>query len=872
MTARSVIATTKFVVPSVADGAISRPHLIDRLDASIGSRLTLLAAPPGSGKTTLLVEWVRSLTCPVAWLSCDAADTDPRRFWQSMAMALHRTWPSVGLDVDEFLEAGNHHDLAVSLANDLSDVGEPGVIVIDDFHLAHPYPREMGAFMAAVPRSTTLVIGTRSDPPFALSKMRVQGDLAELRQQDLRLEPSEVERVLGLFGVQLAPDELHQLCELTEGWTAGAVLAALYLQSRGSGAELLRALAATDRSVVDFLVNEVIDGLPAELVDFLLVSGELEVFDVEVCDAVMALGGSIDLIREVRQRNLFLVELDRESGTFRYHHLFGRFLQARLRSVAPERATSIHLAAAEAYNARGDSLNAVRHSIAAADIHGALRLLNAYHTLASSPADYELAVSTARMWLREYGVDHLDKDPIGIANCLVILNTTTAPGIDLRWWLEQLERRLDQYDAEAQTIYHGLVSVHALNHGDPEVTLREVRIAETSRVEHGVTNPWVYQFVQILVQALIWLDDLDGAEEELRRAVTGAPRPPAVTEVRVPGLAAHIAYLRGELDEAEQLARGAYAAAERLGLPKSNFGLAEPGLVIGGVLAERGRLDEAEAYLEEMLQIVEHGRRPILEVLAHLAFAELLAGSGDVVASAIRLARAREVVPAARPPVLARIDRTEARIALLAGEPAVAESAVRRLPPGPVTALLEARLALARGAPAEALAVLGEPDGTWSTRRLQVERHVVASLALDAVGDRRAAHDHLQDAVVLAEPVGFQQLIVGEGPPMWQLLESLPVVGSAADYVHLLLRAAFGTAAAARSVRQEGVVEPLSEREITVLRYLSSRLTAPDIAHALFISGNTVRSHVKAIYRKLGVNSRADAVERGRELGLLASS
>jgi LuxR family maltose regulon positive regulatory protein len=871
LAARSVIATTKFAVPSVAQGAISRPQLTARLDESVGSRLTLVSAPAGSGKTTLLVEWIRSLTCPFAWLSCDLADSDPQRFWQSMAMTLHRTWPSVGLDVDEFLEAGNHQDLAISLANDLDEVTDPGVIVIDDYHLAHPYPREMSAFMAAVPSSTTLVVGTRSDPPFALAKMRVHGDLYELRQHDLRLEPNEVEGVLRPFGVELAPDELAQLCDLTEGWTAGAVLAAIYLQSRGSGPELLRGLVATDRSIVDFLVNEVIDGLPDELLDFLLLTGELEVFDLALCDAVMASPGSIDLLREVRHRNLFLVELDRDAGSYRYHHLFGRFLQARLRSVAPERVTGIHLAAADAYAARGDPVSAVRHSMAAADVHGALRLLNAYHATAASPVDYELAISTARRWLHEYGVDHLDKDPIGIYNCLIILNATTAPGVDFRWWLEQLEARLDEYDVEARTLYHGLLSAHALNHlGDPELTLREARIAEASRLEHGLTNPWVFQYVQMLVQALIWLDDLDGAEEELRRALTGAPRPAVVTEVRVPGFAAHVAYLRGELDVAEQQANEAYAAAERLGLLKTNFGLAEPALIIGGLLAERGRFEEAEASFEELLQIVEQGRRPMLELLANLALGELLALRGEFVVCIERLTTLQETRARVRPPVRARIDQVEARVALRAGELAVAEGAMRRLPPGPVSALLESRLALARGDTVEALGALGEPDSRWSTRRLRLERCVVSAMAADAGGDRRQAHDCLREAVVLAEPVGFQQIIIGEGPRMWQLLESLSVVGRSADYVRELLRAASRTTAVTRPSRQDGVVEPLSEREITVLRYLSSRLTAPDIASALFISGNTVRSHVKAIYRKLGVNSRTDAVERGRELGLLA--
>ena len=222
MGARVVVATTKFVVPKIADGVIARPKLIEQLNGSLGSRMVLVAAPPGSGKTTLLAEWVRQLTCPVAWLSCDATDADGRRFWRSMTMGLRRTWPTVGLDADEFLDDGNHRDLAISLANDLGEVEQPGVVVLDDFHLADPDAAAMSAFIRSLPHSTTLVIGTRSDPPFALGRLRVQGQLRELRQHDLRLEQEEVDRFFDHDGVDLSPEELAQLAELHRGLDRGS--------------------------------------------------------------------------------------------------------------------------------------------------------------------------------------------------------------------------------------------------------------------------------------------------------------------------------------------------------------------------------------------------------------------------------------------------------------------------------------------------------------------------------------------------------------------------------------------------------------------------------------------------------------------------
>src|SRR5829696_8709176 len=582
---RLVVAKTKFVVPGSPGGVIARPKLVERLNRSSGCRLVLVAAPPGSGKTTLLAEWVRQLTCPVAWLSCDTTDAD-RHFWLSLTMSLGQTWPTVGLDSDEYLDEDNHRDLAIALANDLAELDEPGVVVLDDFHLAHPDPAAMSALIRALPPSTTLVIGTRNDPPFGLGRLRVQGELHEIRQQDLRLEEDEVDRFFDHFGVAASPVETAQLADLTEGWIAGAVLAGVYLQNNGTVADLLRGLVSTDRSLVDFLVNEVLDGLPADVVDFLLMSAELEVFDVALCDAVGERQRSAELLREVQDRNLFLVDLDHEAGSYRYHHLFGRFLRARLRSISPERVNEIHLAAAEAYSARGDAMSAVQHSIAASDVHGAMRLLTAYHASAASTDDTDLASATARTWLREYGEDRLLSDPIAIVNCLVVLNSTSAPGADVEWWLHQLQANEKSYEPDARCLLHAMWSFYFLHRGDPERALAEAEIGERMRLDHDVTNPWAHVLLHLLVQGHTWLDDLQSAEELLRAADRGRPRP-AISDLRVPAFGSYVAFLAGELHVAEQRCEAAYEAAERMAVPDRNIGLAEPALTMAGLLLER---------------------------------------------------------------------------------------------------------------------------------------------------------------------------------------------------------------------------------------------------------------------------------------------
>ena len=641
MGARFVVATTKFIVPNTAGDVIARPKLVKRLNESFGSRMVLIAAPPGSGKTTLLVEWVRQLACPVAWLSCDATDADPRRFWQSMTMSLRRTWPTVGLDADELLDEGNYQDLAVSLANDLGEVELPGVVVLDDFHLAHPDPAAMSALIRALPSSTTLVIGTRNDPPFALGRLRVQGQLREIRQQDLRLEQDEVDQFFDLVGADLSPDELVQLGALTEGWIAGAVLAGLYLQNKGSVSDLLRGLVATDRSMVDFLVNEVLDGLPDDVVEFLLTTAELESFDVGLCDAVAATGRER---RRAPARRPGPQPVPRGAGPR------GGLVPVppAVRAV-PAGPAAVDIAAAgdrhPRRRRRGVRRSRRRHGRRPPQHRRRRRARRVcgcstpITRASTSPDDIELAATTARDWLRDHGagapadgsgrrreLPHHPELDVGAGRRRRMV---AAPAPGQRGALRRRGPLPAPRHVELLLPAPGRTGADAA---------RGAEIGEAIRRGDGVTNPWAPVLLHLLVQGYTWLDDLESAERELRGAGTGPPRP-AITDVRVPAFGSYVAFLAGELDTAEARCREAYAAAERLGVHRENTGLAEPALTTAGLMLERGRLDEAEASLEQLLRIVEFGRRPQLELLGHLVYAQLMAARGDEVAVAVRLER-----------------------------------------------------------------------------------------------------------------------------------------------------------------------------------------------------------------------------------------
>jgi LuxR family transcriptional regulator, maltose regulon positive regulatory protein len=339
-----------------------------------------------------------------------------------------------------------------------------------------------------------------------------------------------------------------------------------------------------------------------------------------------------------------------------------------------------------------------------------------------------------------------------------------------------------------------------------------------------------------------------------------------VVRARLPAFAAQVEARRGNLAEAERLATAALTAADQLGLDDGNFGRADAHLALATMATERNRLEAAEVHLELAMRIVEGGRRPLLELLAHLQLAQIAAARGDEPASAEAIEQARAVLPHAASPVIAHIDQVDARLALDRGDLATAKALRAKLPSSATGDLLAARVRLATGDRAGARELLQATADRMSTTRLTIEHDLLTARAT-ADTELPRAHDVLHHALALAQRAGFQRTFVAEGPALWRLLESLPAHGRIANYIAEILEAADTVSLAPATVTQPGLVDPLSERELTVLRYLASRLTCAEIARELYLSVNTVRSHVKAVYRKLGVHSRSAAVERGHAIG-----
>lgn len=864
-----IVAKAKFSVPRIPSATVRREALVGRLDGA-GPPLALVVGAPGSGKTALLAQWAEGRARPVAWMSCDQADAGTS-FWRNLVTSVGLAWPDAGPAMAELADLDRSDELATGIANVLGSLDRPGAIVVDDFHLAAPGPAVMRSFVGALPPQVRLVLGSRRDPPFPVGKLRLQERLLELRQADLQFTGEEARQILTGLGVEVTDSQLEEIRSVTEGWPAAVYLAGLWLRAHRDPAGLVRGLVETDRSLVDFLMNEVIESQPPEIVEFLTVTSELDTFDAALCDSVRDRHDGAEMLRRVREANLFLVEVEGPGGWFRYHQLFARFLRSRLRAVSPQRVPLVHRAAAAEYRSRGDLMSAVVHGLRAGDTEGALAQLESNATGTWSLDDHATGGAAARAWLEAHGATHVEHAPNSVLACTIVLNAS-GHGDDAEAWLRRIEAREAELDAEGRFLLQAAWSFDRLQRGNPASALRRARRALAVLRDAPVHTPWVGALPNVVVQSQLWLDDLDGAQATLEAVRLGPVPPPVVHRVRMPGFASQVQARRGRLTEAERLASSALDAADDLRLHPGNLGRAEPHLTLAMVAFERDRLDDAEIHLDKVLFLVEGGRRPHLELLALLQLALIGSARGDGPAATETVRQARAVLPHAWRPVTARIDQVAVRVALDRGDHGTAELVQARLPASPTAGLLAARVRLAAGDPAGTLQLLDAVSGHTSTRLVEVEHSILRALAL-ARDEPEHAREVLHRAVALAEPEGLRRAFVGEGPALWDLLGSLPARGRIADHVAAILDAAHrvvpaGPTGARNGGTRDGLPEPLSERELTVLRYLASRLTSSEIARELYLSVNTVRSHVKAIYRKLGVNSRADAVRaaHGRAL------
>lgn len=915
-----LLLDTKVQVPHLRAARIARPRLLDLLDAGLSCPLTLVSAPAGFGKTTLVAEWISAVDRPCSWLTLDEGDSDPVRFLAYFVRALQQIEDETGSATLAALAGpglpSRLGSLLPMLVNDINRIPEPFILVLDDYHLVDGKPvHEMLDFMVDhQPESMHLVITTRADPPLPLARLRARGLMSEIRQADLRFTPAEADDLLcQALGFGLEDSQVGKLTERTEGWIAGLQMAGLALQglraesgTRPSGVEeFIQTFGGTHRHVADYLVEEVLARQPEDVRAFLLQTSILDRMCGSLCDAVLAgkafptVAGAAtsgqEMLEHLERANLFLSPFDDRREWYRYHRLFSDLLRLRLReAVHPGDITALHQKASAWYRAQGMLPDSVHHALQTADYEEAARLIER----AAPPAWRHGELGTLLHWMESLPPDARRRHPL----LSIYLGTIRLLRAEPFSEVEVMVHEAAESDREGQ--WSGeialLQALLAMYRGE---TPRGLTLAQGAMVQLPPDSLFHGLATRALSALCLMEGDLASAEQLLEHDMAASERAGdwlgLSADLRRLG---SLAALRGELRKAE------ICYTRALELSRDSGGRLWPlaGRIVihlAELALEKNDLRSAEAQLAQASNLLEQFL-PGWNSESYLLRARLDHARGD---EAGARAMMRAAIDRARSTETSMddvyIELQAARLAIWQGDLAEAERwAARwtrgaepdaRSPAQDIEALIRshlfqevgrttlARFHLARGEPALAIEVLSPRlDGesgpfVWGNR---VELLVLRALAHQAEGALEDAQRDMEQALELGEPEGFARTFLEEGEPMKSLLQVAARRGRMKAYAKRLLESMEMAAAEALVVpttedrtSRPPLIEPLTEREIEVLRLLQTSLTTPEMADQLGIAPSTVRTFVKNVYAKLGVHRRLEAVERARELGLLAA-
>jgi LuxR family transcriptional regulator, maltose regulon positive regulatory protein len=866
-----------------AGGVVSRPRLFGRLAAQ--ARVSVVSAPPGSGKTVLLRSWISEsgLAERAAWVPAGRGERDPQRFWLSVLAELRQTAAGSALVRD--LTAAPDLDgwvITERLLTDLAPLEDRLWLVVDDVHELGPDAlRQLELLIMRAPPGLRFVLAGRHDVRLGLHRLRLEGELAEIREPDLRFTVAEAAELFAAAGVDL-PDPAP-LVQRTEGWAAGLRLAALLLAAHPDPGRFPEEFSGTERTVAEYLLAEVLDRQGEPVRRLLLRTSILDRVNGELAGLLTGESGGERVLADLEAANAFVVAVDPGRSWFRYHHLFADLLQLELRRAEPDRVAGLHRAAAGWFAGHGYPVEAVRHAQAAQEWGLAGRLLAGHWTglyldgqaavvhelLAGFPAgqlvaDAELAAVAAG--------DELARGSLEAAGRYL---TLAERGMAL-----VPEGRQEQ----AQLLAGMARLLLARQRGDRSAVAEEARRLQAMAEAPEAAEPALGEELRALAlislgSAEFWAAAGPGeAERHLEQGVALARR------IGRPYLEfTGLVYAASEFFRPAALAvehsRQAVELAEQHGwTDEPAAGLAS--LNVARLLMRQGRLEEAEPWMQRAERTLRAEAEPAVGLVmqSHRGLLELARGQdADALATfqaadqlAGRLAEPSLMVLPNRSflvQTLARLGETER------AEQALAALGDQDRDGGAMRTGLAA-LRLAQDNPHAAIAALAPVlDGSvpvpwpgWLAQALLLE-----AIARDAVGDLSAAGRALARALDLAEP---------DGALFWFLLHPAPGLlerharhGTAhaaliADILSLLA----GRKLASPPTGPPPPLEALSDSELRVLRYLPTNLTVPEIARELYVSRNTVKAHTRSLYAKLGTHTRAEVVARARALGLLAPS
>lgn len=881
----ALLLTTKFFPPPAPAGFVARPQLLEELDEALTRRLTLVSAPAGAGKTVLVSAWVRakrrSGAAAFVWLSLDEADNAPKRFWEYLVASLEEG----GVDLEsvhilpENGDSGAEMQVLLGMLGEWLNLSGELVVILDDYHVIQnpEIHAALGTLLEHPPSHLHLVLLTRSDPPLELARLRVLGQLTEIRMNQLRFSTQEAAIFLQKsVGVPLNESEVATLNTRAEGWIAGLQMAAISLRGRGNIGAFVIAFAGSHRFVYDYLMEQVLNRQSPAVREFLFKTSLLERFSASLCEAVVETSDARRFLDVLERDNLFLVPLDDERGWYRYHHLFSDLLKMMLVQSYPGLASHLHSRARAWYEAQSLIPEAINHALAAGEMEQAARLVSAnvltllecdeaapiLKKLEAIPT-IELQVhpwlAVAYAWL---SVGHFQK-----ALDLLALSEKTLPNLHK----PERQRLMGHLAAARVNLYNA--------EGNIEETVHQAQLAEQ----------WLPP-EEIAVRALVlstWGDILSKDHhdpdampilERALRLAREAGNPQVALNAGCALVLAHFG--AGRLRIAEQICLDLLALLEdyQHRHQQTPMGAAICYTLLGRIVLEKGEPEAAIHWGRKSLALGERGASTQADPLSLQYLALALVFKGEMKQGVYLFQRSERVAQQ----ISTWWWQVTAAFALdsfldiepLDGPHVQAQLRTIKACGAEIPPQVQVRLLIKAQRAQEALALiattldeLGDQPSTVLVRLL-----IHRALAFQILGDEKAALAAFQAALEQAAPEGRIFPFVREGEPVEKMLCRAVLGTICPEFTRHLLNIFEARRKPLAIHSSEEILDPLSEREREILSLLDGPLSTPEIAEKLFVSANTVRTHVRNIYGKLGAHSRSGAVRRAQALGLLPSS
>src|SRR3954447_4332763 len=874
---------------AVASDLLESDELLKRLNRAVTKRVTVISAPPGSGKTSLLRAWADRSTNAgrVAFASVDRDQQDAQPFWSGVLAAIRTTAPAIDPQTEPAATAAFDGDQPVErVLSELAEQVEPVVLIIDDLHELRSADAlaQLADLLAILPRSARVILSSRRDPPIRLHRLRLADEVAEIRAGDLRFTERETAELLAASGISLSHEGAAALHQRTEGWAAGLRLAVIALSGHPDPEHFVAEFSGGDRAVGEYLMAEMLERQPSEVQRMLLRTSLVDRVNGELADLLAGHSGSEQMLLELEDANAFVVSLDAQRTWFRYHQLLADFLRLELRRTSADELGDLHRRAARWFADHGDVVEAVRQMLAAGDWPDAARLVadHSFRWVLDGQAGTIRAVLQA--FPEGASVDHPD---LALAHAAAELNQGRLEEAAAQLALAE-SHVASAPPARRRRLAVAIASLRlalARRSGQFTEVIDQVNLLDASisdESSEAIAMGSELRGVALLNLGIVetWSRRFDDAERHLSEGAALAQaigRPYLEVACR-----AHQGFPSRLVSVATARERGrqAVALAERHGL--EDRPILAPALgAVGGMAIWMGEFDEGERWLRRAWEVAEPVVDPAPEVLLHVATGMLHAGRGEHQSALGAFAAAAQAqslltgVHALAPRITGWLATMQARL----GRPDEARATLGEFSAAPerIGALgaidnARAAISIAEGDPAAALDAV--QDVFANTPRLGpaftlAEAHLIAGIAHLSLGDRKAAAAAAEEALAAAEPdrLIFPFALTEAG----ELLDALPRHATAhgallADIVDVLQ----GTWAPGTD--QEPLTQPeeLSPSELRVLRYLPTNMTRPEIAQELYVSINTVNTHIRNIYAKLDARSRSAAVQRARDLRLLS--